>query len=460
VLSDAGLTLLALSAGLAACRGPETDPADPGPPALVTPMMAQSAIVGVAFSIDATSDGALFSGRNLVYGVALSPPTRGLTTANGQIAGVPTSTGVVRATVTATDDVGRAGLHTFPIAVFAAGLKTPVLPATPFLYTDAASPLPPHFVNGGPGGAVVATDNTPPHNPTTDQGAALGRVMFYDTRLSANDKTACASCHIQARGFADTAIKSAGFLGGRTGRHSPGLANARFYQRGRFFWDERAATLEAQALMPIQDPVEMGLSLADLEAKLSATAFYAPLFAAAFGSPDVTADRVSRAIAQFVRSLKSTQSRFDASFGPNGTPLPPLEPQGQQLFNGPAGCSPCHANNAQVSDNVHNTGLDSVITDVGAGNGRFKSPSLRNVGARGPYMHDGRFATLQQVVAFYDTGVNANPGLDGRLRNPGDTTVKRLSLTPAQRSALVAFLHTLTDSTFLKAPRFANPFPP
>lgn len=178
----------------------------------------------------------------------------------------------------------------FQVAVFAAGLKTPTVGA--FTYTDAATPLPPHFLNGGPGGPVIATDNTQPTNPTTDAGARLGRVLFYDKRLSANDKTACASCHLQSLGFADTARFSRGFARGLTTRHAPGLSNARFYQRGRAFWDERAPTLEDQALQPIQNNVEMGLTLENMVAKVSATSYYTPLFTAAFGSPVVTSDRV------------------------------------------------------------------------------------------------------------------------------------------------------------------------
>ena len=216
--------------------------------------------------------------------------------------------------------------------------------------------------------------------------------------------------------------------------------------------------------MPIQNALEMGLTLQDLVAKVSASGYYPPLFTAAFGTPDVTSDRVARAIAQFVRSIKSTQSRFDASFpspppGPAGVPLTATERQGLTLFNGAAGCSPCHSTNAQVSDNLHNTGLDSIITDAGAGNGRFKAPSLRNVGARTLYMHDGRFSSLQQVVTFYDAGVKPNPGLDGRLRNP-DGSVKRLNLSQGQRDAIVAYLLTLTDSTLLTNARFSSPFPP
>jgi len=472
VLSDAGLSLLAsfALAGIAGCeRGFDAAP-DVGPPALVSANAAQAAVVGVAFSYDATKGGSAFSdplGRGLTYGVSLTAPTLGLTASGGRISGVPASTGVVQATVTAIDKAGQAASQDFAVAVFAPGLKSPSLPAPLFSYTDAANLFPQHFVNGpAPGGPVLATDNTPASNPITDAGATLGRVLFYDKRLSANDKVACASCHLQSLGFTDSARFSHGFAGGLTGRHAPGLANARFYQRGRFFWDERAATLEDQVLQPIQNSAEMGMTLDALVAKVSATSYYPALFAATFGSTAVTSDRVSRALAQFVRSLRSTQSKFDASFpapppGPAGTPLTALEQQGLSLFNGPAGCAPCHATNSQVGDNIHNTGLDSVITDQGAGGGRFKPPSLRNVALRPQFMHDGRFTTLQQVVSFYDSGVKNNPQLDGRLRNPPpDPTAKRLNLTQGQRDAIVAYLTALTDSVFITSAKLSSPFPP
>jgi cytochrome c peroxidase len=439
-------------------------PVDTSPPTAATPIPALPATMGAAFSYDVSKSGGFTdpSGRGLTYAVALGTPSFGLTATGGTISGTPSGLGVVSVTALATDKLGQSAAQVFSIAVFSAGLKTPTIGA--FQYTDAASPLPAHFLIPGPGGPVIATDNTPISNPITDAGVALGRVLFYDKRLSANDQIACASCHLQSLGFADSARFSLGFAGGRTGRHAPAIANARFYQRGRAFWDERAATLEDQALQPIQNAVEMGLTLENMVAKVSATSYYGPLFTAAFGSPVVTTDRVGRAIAQFVRSLKSTNSRFDASFGapppgPPGTPLSAVEQQGLNLFNGPAGCAPCHATNAQVSDNIHNTGLDSVITDVGAGGGRFKAPTLRNVAIRAPYMHDGRFTSLQQVVQFYDSGVKPNPGLDGRLRNT-DGTVKRLNLTQGQRDAIVAYLNTLTDSTLITAPKFSSPFPP
>ena len=286
------------------------------------------------------------------------------------------------------------------------GLGTPQLPATPYSYSDAANPLPRWYTVGN----VTGADNSFA-NPTTDAGATLGRVLFYDKRLSSTDKVACASCHQQRFGFADNVALSPG-VDGVTARHSMALGNARFYARGRFFWDERAVTLEDQVLQPIQNTVEMGMTLPNLVAKLNATPFYAPLFNTAFGSTEITSDRIAKALAQFVRSLTTSNSRFDATFTNGNTPnvalLTPQEAQGFQLFN-QSGCDQCHGTNANISDNVHNNGLDPVITDVGAGNGRFKSPSLRNVAVRAPYMHDGRFTTLEQVVAFYNNGVQNSP---------------------------------------------------
>jgi cytochrome c peroxidase len=378
-----------------------------------------------------------------------------------RIAGVPEAPGVVRAVLTATDVRGRSASAPVVVIVFAGGLSAPSLPAQPYVY--AGVQLPAHFLAPGPGGGVAAADNTPASNPITNAGAALGRVLFYDRRLSANDAISCASCHQAATGFSDAERLSRGFAGGETARHSMSLANARFYRRGRFFWDERAATLEAQVLEPVQDPVEMGMPLDDLVLKLQAAGYYAPLFAAAFGTPEITSDRVARALAQFTRSLVSFTSRFDSAFAggaaqPDLSRLTAQEAQGVQLFADPrVGCARCHGTHAQVAGDVFNTGLDATITDAGAGNGRFKVPSLRNVAVRGRFMHDGRFTTLRQVVEHYDNGVRANPGLDPGLRGP-DGQPRRLNLTPAEKDALVAFLHTLTDARFLADPRFADPF--
>jgi cytochrome c peroxidase len=336
-------------------------------------------------------------------------------------------------------------------------LTTPELPTPAFRY---AVVLPEHFSPGVPNSPGSA-DNTPASNRITDAGATLGRVLFYDRRLSANDAISCASCHLQSRAFADTARFSRGFNGGRTKRHTMGLGNARFYARGRFFWDERAFSLESQVLLPIQDSVEMGMSLQALVAKLSATPFYPPLFADAFGNATVTSDRIALALAQFIRSMVSAGSRFDQAFANGEQPgfgvLSAIERQGMQVFNGPGGCVRCHNTNGHISPAIFNNGLDATITDAGAGSGRFKAPSLRNIELTSPYMHDGRFATLEEVVEHYDNGVKASPTLDPGLRaiNGG---ARRLNLSVADKAALVAFLRALTDQGFVTDPRFSDPF--
>jgi cytochrome c peroxidase len=339
---------------------------------------------------------------------------------------------------------------------------TPTLPATPFGYADADIGLPAQFRAGAGGPTPAPLDNTPPDNPVTNAGATLGRVLFYDKRLSVNDTVSCGSCHRQATGFADPARFSLGFQGGRTPRHSMGLANARYYARGRFFWDERAATLEAQVLQPIQDSVEMGMTLPQLTAKLGAVGFYGPLFTAAFGDATVTSDRIARALAQFVRAMVSYRSKFDSAFT-NGIPnfaatFTPAELQGQQIFNGRGRCAQCHTTLAHSGDGIRNNGLDLVTVDAGAGNARFKVPSLRNIAVRAPFMHDGRFGTLREVVDFYDNGVQPHPNLDPRLQGPGGTPL-RLNLTPVEKDALEAFLRTLTDDALLADPKFSDPFP-
>ena len=189
-----------------------------------------------------------------------------------------------------------------------------------------------------------------------------------------------------------------------------------------------------------------------------ATPYYAPLFRAAFGTPEVTGDRVARALAQFVRALVSSESRFDRA-RVAGAGLTEEEREGLRLFAGRAGCARCHVPNSLSGDAARNTGLDPARADGGAGGGRFKAPSLRNVAVRPPYMHDGRFATLEQVVAHYDGGVRPDPDLDPRLRDR-DGTPRALGLTASEKGALVAFLRALTDSAFLVNPRFSDPFGP
>lgn len=362
------------------------------------------------------------------------------------------------------------------------------LPTTPDDY--AGQILPAHFQTP----AVQQKDNTPGDNPIVNETARLGRVLFYDVSLSQNRTVACASCHRQDLAFTDDARLSEGFDGGVTGRNSMSLVNVRFYRPGRMFWDERAATLEDQVLMPIQDPVEMGLTLDELIARVEGQPYYGFLFEEAFGDPSVSTDRISRALAQFVRSLVSHRSRFDEGLLATGdmrAPFPNFtdeENRGKGIFTGPGRCATCHLENGgggpggpggpggglanqaifQLERAVNN-GLDAgpVEDDNGVGdvidnpnaNGVFKSPSLRNVALTGPYMHDGRFETLAQVIGFYNNGVRPHPNLDPRLRGRNGQP-RRLNLDPGERAALEAFLRTLTDDSFLTEAMYADPFRP
>jgi cytochrome c peroxidase len=433
---------------------------------VASPNRAVGVTAGTTVSYDATKGGATFtpSAGKLEYSITFEGPSNGLSARAGTVVGQPAAPGVVWMTIVASDTAaGRRASDRFAVVAFAPGLPSPTFSSSPFHYTDAAVPLPAHFQAIIDGTSVGGTDNTPAQNAITDPGAALGRVLFYDKRLSANDELSCAGCHSQIIGFSDTPALSLGFDGRGTIRHAPGLTNARFYRRGHFLWDERALTLEEQVLRAITDGIEMGLTVQNLEAKLSVPAFYPALFSAAFGTPEITSDRVSHAIAQFVRSMVSSGSRYDRAFGSGGTPdfaavFTPQEVEGERLFRS-TGCADCHTTVAQVSDSIHNIGLDRVTIDKGISQGAFKSPSLRNVAVRPRFMHDGRFTTLEQVIDFFDSGVQPNPDLDPPLQ-ASDGSPKRLGLDAEEKAALVAFLKTLTDSTFLTAPKFANPFGP
>ncbi len=321
--------------------------------------------------------------------------------------------------------------------------------------------------------AVRALDNS--ITPITDAGATLGRVLFHDVRLSVNGRIACASCHAQADGFTDRDRFSRGFEDGLTTAHAMRLANARWYAGGGFFWDKRAVTLEDQATMPISHPVEMGFDdahggLPALIARMDTLPYYPELFSLAFGDATITVTRIQQAIAQYVRSIASTGSRWDAGYAATYDPAAPgrgldqplatlsaEENRGRQLFmrppqQGGAGCAGCHMPPTYSLDAASGSnGLDAGETTI------FKSPSLKNVAVSGPYMHDGRFQTLAEVVDHYADGIEAGPALDQRLRGR-DGRPQRLNLSAADRQALVAFLGSLTDTALLGDLRFTNPF--
>ncbi|MBD1208023.1 MAG: c-type cytochrome [Ignavibacteria bacterium] len=352
----------------------------------------------------------------------------------------------------------------------------PILPATRIAYSTIHL-LPAHFVNDNAARYVAPADN-----PVTDAGATLGRVLFYDKKLSLNNNTACATCHKQELAFTDNKRLSEGFMGGQTRRHSMSLNNIAYIDadggggNGRggaatmgFFWDTRAATLEIQALAPIQDPTEMGMTLDSLTKRLAQTDYYKPLFASAFGSADVTSDRIAKALAQFMRSLITYRSKFDIGLQTNFQNFTAQENRGRAIFNGRDGnCATCHGTRQLIMERPENNGLDAVsTTDLGlaevTGNqrdaGRFRVPSLRNIELTAPYMHDGRLLTLEDVVEHYNSRVQPHPNLSNQLRaNNQANTPRRLNLSTADKQALVAFLKTLTDAEFIKDTRFSNPF--
>ena len=344
------------------------------------------------------------------------------------------------------------------------------LPSSPYNYAN--QPLPGYYLSPN----IIGQDNTPINNTVTDWGATLGRVLFYDKVLSINNSIACASCHKQEFAFSDNTALSTGFAGGHTGRNSMSLINAKYYPNGRFFWDQRAASLEIQTLMPVQDGIEMGMRLDTLVNRLNNTPHYPVLFQRAFGNETINSDRISKALAQFVRSIISYQSKFDAGrqqIPPGQDPiLTPYinftqqENQGKQLFFSPAtACNSCHGTETFTAPNDRNNGIENPSIDRGVGGvsniplqvGNFKITSLRNIELTGPYMHDGRFNTLEQVIEHYDSGVQPNPNLAPQLRNPNGTP-KRLNLSANDKSALVAFLKTLTDRNITADIKFANPF--
>jgi cytochrome c peroxidase len=335
-----------------------------------------------------------------------------------------------------------------------------------------------------------AKDNTD-GNAITNAKATLGRVLFYDKNLSVDNSISCGSCHKQQFAFGDTAIASKGVLTGTTARHSMRLVNARFGVERKFFWDERAATLEIQTTKPIQDHAEMGFSglsgrpgLSTLLTKLQAIDYYNELFKFVYGDATVTEARMQECMAQFVRSIQSFDSKYDAGraqVANDGQPFPNFTAQenaGKQLFLAPpvfdgtgtrtaggAGCNGCH--NAPEFDIDPNTRNNGIIGRIVAGGGIditvTRAPSLRDVtnGAgieNGPLMHTGNLATLQTVVGHYGniTIAPGNTNLDPRL-TPGGIGQK-LNFNAQEVNSLVAFLKTLAGNNVYTDKKWANPF--
>lgn len=305
----------------------------------------------------------------------------------------------------------------------------------------------------------------PADNPSTPDGEALGERLFFDPLLSEGGTVSCASCHRPDRAFADDQQISTGVHGLRGTRNTPGLANIGYFHQ-QLFWDGRADNLEAQALHPVGTPHEMGGNWPEVTARLRAAPGYPGAFRRAFGTTRIDSTLVGRALAQYQRTLVSDDSKYDRVL--RGVDrYTDAEALGHAIFfdladdpDGPyAGlpvgeCAHCHTPPHFTNQRFENNGLDEVneltaFPDPGRGaidgqpynNGRFRNPGLRNVALTAPYMHDGRFATLEAVVDHYNSG-----GHYAENRSPN---IRPLGLDVGQKAALVAFLHTLTDTSFV-----------
>lgn len=313
----------------------------------------------------------------------------------------------------------------------------------------------------------------PAENPATLEGVQLGRMLFYEKALSANGKISCGTCHQQAKAFTDGLTFSKGVDGTLQPRNTMSLVNLLWTRH--FFWDGRAEGLEQQAVTPLTNLHEMGQSLKVSAQLLQQKALYPPLFQNAFGSDTITADRIVKALAQFERTLISANARYDQYLRGEYKPTP-AELNGIALFYGNpdpsrhirgAGCSHCHGGPKTYSELYHNNGLDTLPKDGGReqitgqayDRGRFRVVSLRNIALTAPYMHDGRFTTLQQVVDHYSEHVAASSTLSPFLQNNSNTLQGiQLELTAPEKQDLLAFLHMLTDSSFITDNRFSDPF--
>ena len=337
--------------------------------------------------------------------------------------------------------------------------------------------------------AYITRDNTR-NNPIENKKATLGRVLFYDKQLSINNTVACASCHQQSMAFGSIRTTNAGVEGGTTSRHSMRLVNSRFGSEVKFFWDKRAATLEAQTTQPIQDHAEMGFSgrdgrpgFSDFIQKLNGIGYYEELFKLAYGDSEITEDRIQQSIAQFIRSIQSFDSRYDAgrilvtgdivpfsnfsqqeNQGKNLFLLPPQFDGAGSRIGGGAGCAGCHGPpEFDISPNSRNNGVTGKINSTVPDFTVTRSPTLRdlidvNGNLIGPFMHDGSLKTLEEVIEHYNVIpiVQGNNNLDPKLRPNG--VPQKLNLTEVEKQALVAFLKTLSGKAVYTDKKWSDPF--
>ncbi|PCK09075.1 MAG: cytochrome-c peroxidase [Alteromonadaceae bacterium] len=288
----------------------------------------------------------------------------------------------------------------------------------------------------------------PDDEPPSAGEIALGKMLFFDTRLSTNKKQSCATCHNPDLGFGDGLRKGIGTQGDDLGRNTPHIYNLAW--NVVFFWDGRAASLEEQALGPIQSKAEMGMSLPKMLKRLSAVPYYRKQFKAVYGADKIISEDVGRAIAAFERNLISDNSPFDQYIAGDKSAMSPAAIRGLDLYQGKARCTLCH-DGANFTDNsFHNIGTgdkdlgrSEIVGDTSL-NGAFKTPGLRNVTLTAPYMHDGSIASLQEVIEFYDRG--------GKLAKNKDKLIKPLGLSPNEIMDLLAYLGALSDPIIVERP--------
>lgn len=459
-------------------------------PVVANANAAQAAIVGVDFNYDATQVATTFSdadGDTLIYTVAYSPASQGLSDTAGVISGSPSVDGVITITVTANDGNGGSVSDSFEINVSPAGTDQNAVMATfagridlDNLENYENQTVPAYITKLNDGG-----------NPITDEGATLGRVLFYDPALSIDDTISCSSCHNQSEAFSDLAVQSTGVEGALTGRHSMRLINLQFTDATNFFWDNRATSLEDQESQPLASHAEHGFSgqngrpdLDDLITKLEGIEYYEELFTFVFGDATITEQRLQIALAQFTKSIWSFDSKYDAGRAQVTDDFQPFpnftadENVGKILYldgplDGGAGCQRCHlAPEFDISPLSQHNG---VITVAGSpGDTDFtndRSPTLRdmvgpNGESTGPFMHDGSQATLGAVVDHYDEiPVPTDPAVRAEflatidpLLLDANGDVERLNLTATQRRQLIDFMRTLSGTSVYTDTRYSNPF--
>ncbi|GAB3691280.1 cytochrome c peroxidase [Spirosoma flavus] len=296
-------------------------------------------------------------------------------------------------------------------------------------------------------------------NPLTVEGVALGKTLFYDPQLSRDSTISCGFCHQQYAGFAHSDHPLSHGIDSKTGtRNVPGLQNLAWDQE--FFWDGGVTNLDVLAMSPIQNPVEMDLLFSTALSRVQKIPKYKSLFKAAYGSDTITSARFLKALSQFMLTLVSADSRYDKYVRKEaGGDLTPDELAGLNLFQ--QKCSGCHATDLFTDKSYRNNGLPmGPIKDQGrytitlneADRLKFKVPSLRNVDRTVPYMHDGRFYSLEDVVEHYRSGVTDSPTLDPLLKKEAKPGI---AITDTEKKQLVAFLKTLSDDTFISNRAFA-----